>query len=237
MLDICVPMLLFDLGGRSRLCVLGIWLGAAVFVGASCGGSTAGTSSCSGGNAAIGGGCGEGGGNSGGVGDHGTGGLGGGGGTAGAGGNPHGNGGSGAGGFGTGGRGGGGSGTGGSGAGGTGTHDAGAVPYSAVQAIFDAHCTTCHDATKTGLPANPTLPLTADVSYATLVGIPAMETCGGTRVVPGDSADSYLYHKVADVTPCSGSRMPRPFEVGPILPLSAADIATIKDWIDEGAPR
>jgi len=129
----------------------------------------------------------------------------------------------------------GGKGTGGA-AGGGGAGGSGAVPYSAVQAIFDAHCTNCHDATKSGLPTNPEVPLTSDVSYATLVGVPAMETCGGVRVVAGSAASSYLYHKVADTTPCDGMRMPRPFEVGLLVPLSAADIATIQNWINEGAP-
>ena len=283
-------MTTFDLGGRSILTCLALWLAATAFVGAGCGGST-GPASGSGGAGTLGsGGDGSGGAGTGGGGDHGTGGLGGTGsgtgGTGGTGGTVHGNGGSGAGGTGTGGHGTGGSGTGGSGTGGAGTGGhgtggsgtggsgtggagtgghgtggsgtggtgghgtggsgtggsgtggaGGGVPYSAVQAIFDAHCITCHDATKVGLPANPAVPLTSDVSYSTLVGMPAMETCGGTRVVPGNSANSYLYHKVADATPCSGSQMPRPFEAGPTVPLSAADIATIKGWIDEGAPR
>jgi hypothetical protein len=30
--------------------------------------------------------------------------------------------------------------------------------------------------------------------------------------------------------------MPRPAGTGPVVPLSASDIATIRDWINEGAP-
>jgi hypothetical protein len=49
------------------------------------------------------------------------------------------------------------------------------------------------------------------------------------RVVAGSSATSLLYLKVAGNPPC-GSRMPRGR-----TPLSAANIALIKNWIDQGA--
>jgi hypothetical protein len=105
-----------------------------------------------------------------------------------------------------------------------------------VQAIFDARCVTCHDASKVGLPAFPSMPLTDGASHASLVNKPASETCGGTLVVPGNAAQSYLIQKLTNPTPCSGSRMPRPFEIGPVVPLSADQIATITSWIDAGAP-
>jgi cytochrome c5 len=112
-----------------------------------------------------------------------------------------------------------------------------AALFADVQAIFDAHCTICHDASKQGLPTDPMLPLTADASYAALVGHPAEETCGGTRVVPGNSADSYLIHKLTDVTPCEGVQMPRGFEIIVPPPLDVGAIAIIRRWIDAGAPR
>jgi len=113
---------------------------------------------------------------------------------------------------------------------------AGAGPtMSATQAIFDQHCTNCHDASKTGLSDYPALPLTSDVAYAALVSHPADESCGGTRVVPYDSTHSYLFRKVSDATPCSGVRMPHKPEVGPTSPLNATELETIRAWIDGGA--
>lgn len=113
---------------------------------------------------------------------------------------------------------------------------AGAGPtMSATQAIFDQHCTNCHDANKSGLPSYPSLPLTSDAAYGALVSQPADETCGGIRVVPANSALSYLFRKVSDATPCDGLRMPHKPEVGPATPLSALEIETIRAWIDGGA--
>jgi cytochrome c553 len=105
-----------------------------------------------------------------------------------------------------------------------------------VQAIFDARCIICHDASKNGLPAFPSMPLTDGASRASLVSQPASETCGGILVVPGNPEQSYLMQKLTNPAPCSGSRMPRPFEVGPVIPLSTDQIATITAWISAGAP-
>jgi cytochrome c553 len=118
------------------------------------------------------------------------------------------------------------------------TLDAGAA-FASVQSIFATKCVRCHD------PANPVIPetitfvalaLTPDATYGALVGQPAHESCGGTLVVPGDTAASYLYHKIADATPCEGMRMPHQ---GMILtpPLSDGEIATVGTWINAGAPR
>ncbi len=68
-------------------------------------------------------------------------------------------------------------------------------------------------------------------AYTNLVGVMAKgSACAnmGTRVVAGNSAMSLLYTKVT--VPTCGSRMPR--NAGP---LTAADVATIKGWIDGGA--
>jgi hypothetical protein len=114
----------------------------------------------------------------------------------------------------------------------------GSVAFTAVQAIFDRYCTDCHLAGAIGLPGGAPMALTADASYAALVGKAAAETCGGTRVVPGDSGSSYLVHKLTDTPPCSGERMPRALEGGGAgVPLDAGSVATIRRWIDEGARR
>jgi hypothetical protein len=109
--------------------------------------------------------------------------------------------------------------------------------FSGVQAIFDARCVICHDANKRGIPTNPTLPLTSDKSYDALVGKSGQEPCGGMLVVAGNPMQSYLYQKITNDQPCSGVRMPRPYEIGPAVNLSDVDIATVRDWIAAGAPR
>jgi len=121
-------------------------------------------------------------------------------------------------------------------AGGASPGSAGAAATLAdVQAIFDAHCVTCHDKTKGGLPTYPALSLVAGDSKAYLVNKPALETCGGTFVVPGAPDQSYLLRKVSDATPCEGAQMPRPFEVIKPPPLTATEIASIRSWISAGA--
>jgi hypothetical protein len=77
-------------------------------------------------------------------------------------------------------------------------------------------------------------------AYMNLVGVavttpsgplPAGEDmCTGKRVVPGDSSMSLMYLKVSELMPPCGVQMP---ETG--ANLTAAQIATIKTWIDEGA--
>lgn len=111
------------------------------------------------------------------------------------------------------------------------------VSFAALQAIFDEHCVLCHDASKQGLPSYPALPLTTGASHDALVGKSAHESCGGTLVVPGKPEQSYLYHKLTDTTPCEGEHMPRPFERGPMLSLDSSELATVRAWIEAGAPR
>jgi hypothetical protein len=96
---------------------------------------------------------------------------------------------------------------------------------------------TCHDAAKSGLPSYPQLSLTPSDAYDALVGHPADETCGGTRVVAGDSAASYLIQKLTQTMPCDGAQMPAKFELLPAMPLTAAQIQVISSWIAGGALR
>ncbi len=216
-----------------------------------CGSSehTPGDAAGSGGHAGGGAGGGDNrGGGSGSVGHGGSGGqAGGAGGHAGTGGDAHpgtggGQAGSGAGGH-AGGGGQGGSGAGGHGPGGNGGSNGGggsggAAAFAPVQAIFDQYCVRCHDPAHPVVPETQTyvgMPLVASASYAALVGVPALETCGGNRVVAGDPEHSYLYRKVVDATPCDGERMPHQGMLANTPPLSAADIATIRNWIAAGA--
>ena len=109
--------------------------------------------------------------------------------------------------------------------------------FLAVQAIFDAHCVGCHNASITATPGHigyPDLPLTVDRSYAGLVNRPAHEACGGVLVVPGSAATSYLLQKLTADTPCEGARMPTG-EAILLPPLPQADLDTITAWIAAGA--
>jgi hypothetical protein len=76
-------------------------------------------------------------------------------------------------------------------------------------------------------------------AYADLVNVTCMGAkCGMKnlkRVLPGNSAMSVMYSKITTVAPAlavCGEAMPYD---QPQLP--ASDIATIKTWIDEGAPN
>jgi hypothetical protein len=109
--------------------------------------------------------------------------------------------------------------------------------FAAVQAIFDAHCVSCHSPGLSATPAGlgyPALPLTAGHSYAALVGQPAHEACGGMLVAPGNPAGSYLHGKLTEATPCEGDRMPAGEAILP-QPLPQPDLDTITSWIAAGA--
>jgi hypothetical protein len=103
-----------------------------------------------------------------------------------------------------------------------------AVP-AAVQALFAANCAPCHT-----VNASAGLSLAnAEVSYANLIGRPSSNAmCSArTRVIPGDSAQSYLMAKLRGETGICGLQMPRGRP-----PLAETDQATIAAWID-GLPH
>jgi hypothetical protein len=102
------------------------------------------------------------------------------------------------------------------------------VSYDVVQAIFNQNCVICHS-------AGNDLNLQAGVSWSNLVNQPAptSEACGGTLVVPGSPAGSYLYQKLTNPAPCSGSQMPRT-DLFPD-PLPGCVTALVAGWIAEGA--
>lgn len=102
-------------------------------------------------------------------------------------------------------------------------------PFDVVQQIFDDNCTTCHS-------AFADLDLSRGASYAHIVGhsVPAVESCGGTLVVPGDPASSYLYQKLTVSHPCAGSQMPLD-EFFMSQPLPDCMTSIVRDWIQAGA--
>ena len=68
-----------------------------------------------------------------------------------------------------------------------------------------------------------------DNSYANLVNVASHEVPSLKRVEPGDPDNSYLVQKI-EGTAAVGGRMP----LGR-APLTAAQIALIRQWISEGA--
>lgn len=99
-----------------------------------------------------------------------------------------------------------------------------------VQPILTAKCASCH---RTGAFANSAgiaMLLSAGDAYGSLVNRPSSQNAALTLVVPGDSANSLLFLKVSQASPPVGSRMPLL-----AAPLSDAEQALIRDWIDDGA--
>ncbi len=66
-------------------------------------------------------------------------------------------------------------------------------------------------------------------SFAALVNVASIERPASMRVLPGNSTDSYIIHKLKgeDIT---GARMP----LGG-TPFTPAEIAEVASWIDAGA--
>jgi hypothetical protein len=86
-------------------------------------------------------------------------------------------------------------------------------------------CTTgsCHGGDAGGLTMS-----TSQDTYENLVGVPASKQ-GELLVVAGDAAGSYLVKKL-EGAPGVGAQMP----IGR-APLSAAELGTIRNWINQGA--
>jgi hypothetical protein len=95
--------------------------------------------------------------------------------------------------------------------------------------IFGPRCAGCHNGVGAALPGVMNLS-TATASFSVLVGVTSSEQPPLLRVAPGDSANSYLVHKLEGAPSISGSRMPLG---GPFL--DAALITQVRSWIDAGA--
>jgi len=97
-----------------------------------------------------------------------------------------------------------------------------------VQPIFTASCQggACHG----GMRPAGDLSLEAGMAYDELVGVASGCADGRMLVAPSMPDESYLVHKIEGVRLCGGNRMP----LGGGS-LSAANIATIRDWICGGA--
>ncbi len=95
-----------------------------------------------------------------------------------------------------------------------------------IQSIFNDNCVSsgCHSAGAAG-----GLVLLQGQSYANLVNIVSVQESGKTRVIPGDSANSYIVIKL-EGRQTNGGRMPLGGS-----PLDSNSIQNIKNWIDKGA--
>lgn len=102
-------------------------------------------------------------------------------------------------------------------------------PFDVVQQIFDENCTGCHG-------TGAVLDLSRGLSYAHIVdhAVPPVESCGGTLVVPGDPASSYVYQKLTLSHPCAGAQMPLD-ELFTSQPLPDCMTSIVRDWIQAGA--
>jgi hypothetical protein len=94
-----------------------------------------------------------------------------------------------------------------------------------VQAIFTTDCITCHSS------PNPSknLDLDTGVAWSSLVEVSSSQNSNLFLVDPNASGDSWIINKI-EGTQTTGVQMPKNAST-----LSAADIQTIKDWIDAGA--
>ena len=102
-----------------------------------------------------------------------------------------------------------------------------------IQPIFNNNCafSGCHAG---ALPAQ-NLSLEAGNTFAAngLVDVTSLEAPALKRVAPGNSAASYLVHKLEGTQASvggGGNRMPLGAQ-----PLAGVEIQLIKDWIDQGA--
>jgi mono/diheme cytochrome c family protein len=97
--------------------------------------------------------------------------------------------------------------------------------------IFTPKCASCHDGSN---PPGGALPGSQDLraghTFASLVNVASLEKPSLMRVKPGDSANSYVIHKLEGGPDIEGSQMPL---VGCCL--DQATIDQVKAWIDAGA--
>ena len=103
--------------------------------------------------------------------------------------------------------------------------------FGEVITILRAACAGCHTSSTTGGFNVGTNAAANMAAYMDLTAEAPTAACGGrtARVTPGDAEDSYLIRRLTG-TSC-GNRMPAGRAA-----LSAAQIDTIRSWINAGAP-
>ncbi|HET6267363.1 MAG TPA: hypothetical protein VFG11_06560 [Acidobacteriota bacterium] len=93
--------------------------------------------------------------------------------------------------------------------------------------VFTPICTQCH----IGASAPQGLRLDEANSYASLVGVPTVESPSFLRVKPGDPDNSYIIRKLEGGPDIVGGQMPLNR-----TPLDQPTINAIRIWIAQGAP-
>ena len=91
--------------------------------------------------------------------------------------------------------------------------------------IFDRYCSPHHGPDH----GHAELDLSPGRSFSNLVNVPSIQV-ELDRVTPGDAENSYLVHKIEGRPGIVGNQMPNAAN-----PLTAAEIASIKAWINAGA--
>ena len=97
--------------------------------------------------------------------------------------------------------------------------------------ILTPACVSCH--TDEGRNPSGGLNLKSGTAYAALVGVPSTAKAGAIRVIAGNPSGSYLVQKLEGAADIVGLRMPRN---GPPF-LTDAQVALIRQWIQNGAPN
>jgi len=100
-----------------------------------------------------------------------------------------------------------------------------------VQPIFSSNCALsgCHGGTSPQQNQN----LSTGLTFSNVVDVPSMEVPSLARIRPGQPDSSYLVHKISGTQASVGGvggRMP----LGG-APLSATEIQTIRQWVENGA--
>ena len=101
-----------------------------------------------------------------------------------------------------------------------------------IQPMLDRRCSIggCHSLAT----AQAGLRLDAAASYESLVGVPSTLRPQFLRVAPGDAPNSWLVRMIGDDPAARLGHQRMPLSS---LPLTPNQIATIVNWIEQGAPR
>jgi hypothetical protein len=99
--------------------------------------------------------------------------------------------------------------------------------------VFTPLCSGCHSGVGAQLPGSMNL-TSASASHANLVGVASVWTPTVQRVRAGDATNSFLIHKLEGTIPGGGAVPGQRMPLGG-QPLTPATIATIRQWIDNGA--
>ena len=100
----------------------------------------------------------------------------------------------------------------------------------AVQAILNEHCLPCHSSDNEAGRPRAGLDLSASNMPGSMIAVRSHQLADTFLINPGHPDTSYLVEKIATDSPSRGGRMPQD-----MLPLSDAEIETIRDWVLGGA--